>query len=143
MKKQKSKDAQCGQSLVEFAVILPLLLVVLFGMVEFSLVLYDKTMITNATREGARTSVLFRADAAGHYAQFTEAEVRAVVLNYLNNHLVTFGEGTVPTISAPQVGRGQVRTVTVTYNYRFLILPNFLALGNDVNLSSEARMRVE
>ena len=45
---------QNGAALVEFAIVLPVLLMLIFEMIEFSLLLYDKAMITNASREGAR-----------------------------------------------------------------------------------------
>ena len=48
-----------GASLVEFAIILPLLIIVIFGIIEFSILLYDKAVITNAGREGARFGSLF------------------------------------------------------------------------------------
>jgi len=41
-----------GTSLVEFVIILPVLMVILFGIVEFGIILYDKAVITNASREG-------------------------------------------------------------------------------------------
>ena len=45
---------QNGAALVEFAIVLPLLLILIFGIIEFGVMFYDKAMITNATREGAR-----------------------------------------------------------------------------------------
>jgi Flp pilus assembly protein TadG len=47
---------QNGGAAVEFAIILPLLIALLFGIVEFGLLLYNKQIITNASREGARDS---------------------------------------------------------------------------------------
>ena len=47
----KIKD-QDGATVVEFALVLPLLVVFIFGIIEFSLLLYNKAMITNASREG-------------------------------------------------------------------------------------------
>jgi Flp pilus assembly protein TadG len=44
---------QNGGAAVEFAIILPLLIALLFGIVEFGLLLYNKQIITNASREGA------------------------------------------------------------------------------------------
>jgi Flp pilus assembly protein TadG len=44
---------QNGGAVVEFAIILPLLIALLFGIVEFGLLLYNKQIITNASREGA------------------------------------------------------------------------------------------
>ena len=47
---------QRGTSFVEFAMILPLLIILLFGIVEFSIILYDKAVLTNASREGVYPS---------------------------------------------------------------------------------------
>jgi hypothetical protein len=42
-----------GQSLIEFAVVLPFLLVIAFGVIEMSSALYDQHVITRLSREGA------------------------------------------------------------------------------------------
>ena len=42
-----------GQSLIEFALVLPLLLVTVLGVVEISFVLLDQHIVTKLTREGA------------------------------------------------------------------------------------------
>jgi hypothetical protein len=47
-----------GTASVEFALILPLLLLMLFLIIEFSIILYDKAVITNASREGARHGIV-------------------------------------------------------------------------------------
>jgi Flp pilus assembly protein TadG len=51
-------NSQRGAAVVEFAFVLPLLLVILFGIIEFSFLLYDKAMLTNASREGARVGIV-------------------------------------------------------------------------------------
>jgi Flp pilus assembly protein TadG len=43
-----------GQSLVEFAMVLPILTILIFGVIDFSLGLRSYISLTNATREGAR-----------------------------------------------------------------------------------------
>jgi Flp pilus assembly protein TadG len=48
-----------GASLVEFSILAPLFVVLLFGLVEFGLAMYSKGMITNASREGARFGVVY------------------------------------------------------------------------------------
>jgi len=48
-----------GQSLVEFALTLPLLVLLLYGLVEFGFFLYAHVQVTNATREGARAGSLY------------------------------------------------------------------------------------
>lgn len=46
-------NRQRGQSLIEFAMVLPLLILVAFGVVEVSYVLFDQHIVTKLTREGS------------------------------------------------------------------------------------------
>ena len=43
-----------GQVLVEYALVLPVLLLVLFGIIEFGIIVFSHDTIANAAREGAR-----------------------------------------------------------------------------------------
>lgn len=47
-----------GQSLVEMAMVLPLLTFLTFGLVDFGRAYYFQVSVTNAAREGARTAIL-------------------------------------------------------------------------------------
>ena len=49
---------QKGAALVEFAIVVPLLILLATGIGEFGLVLYNKQVITNASREGARAGIV-------------------------------------------------------------------------------------
>ena len=49
-----------AQSLVEFALALPLIAVLLLGLVEFGFLLYGHIQVANATREGARAASLYQ-----------------------------------------------------------------------------------
>ncbi|MGD8892889.1 MAG: pilus assembly protein, partial [Desulfobacterales bacterium] len=60
MKRKILIEDQNGATVVEFAIILPLLIVFLFGIIEFGLLLYNKQVITNASREGARAGLVVR-----------------------------------------------------------------------------------
>jgi Flp pilus assembly protein TadG len=53
-----------GQSLVEFALTLPMLLVVMFMVTEFGRALYQYNVMAQATREGARVAVVSGSGAA-------------------------------------------------------------------------------
>ena len=55
---ERSRFGQRGQALVEFALVLPLLLMVLFIMVDFGVGFARWIAITNATREGARLAAV-------------------------------------------------------------------------------------
>lgn len=63
MKRLFLKD-QRGQALVELALVLPVLLVLFMGTVEFGRIFHSYLVITNASREGARVAVLGGADTA-------------------------------------------------------------------------------
>jgi Flp pilus assembly protein TadG len=121
--------SQRGASAVEFALILPLLLAILFGIIEFSVLMYDKQMITNASREGARHGIVFHADSDGNYAPLTNDAITGVVTNYLQNNLISFDADSFSVSINPTTRvREQPLTVTVNYRYSFLVLPNLQAL---------------
>ena len=48
------RRGELGQSMVEFALVLPLLLVVLVGVVQFALAYHARDVATTAVQEGAR-----------------------------------------------------------------------------------------
>jgi Flp pilus assembly protein TadG len=84
----KFPDSQRGATAVEFAVIFPLLILLLFGMIEFGLYLFNRQVITNACREGARFGVVALP------TRRTNDEIRTTILNYSSQYLVTFGSDT-------------------------------------------------
>ncbi len=52
------RQTEAGQSLVEFSMILPLFLVLLFGLVDFGRAFFTWLLVTNAAREGARVAAV-------------------------------------------------------------------------------------
>jgi Flp pilus assembly pilin Flp len=62
-----------GAAMVEFALVLPLLLLLLFGIIEWSFVFRDSLTVASATRAGART-----ASAMPRNATFADSTARAV-----------------------------------------------------------------
>ena len=114
MSKRKS---QRGASVVEFAILLPILLMLFFGIVDFGLLIYDKQVITNASREGARAGIVQR------IPRMSAADIAGVVDAYAANHLVTFGSRTSPVTTVPSgscAAFGQDLVVSVSYSYNFL-----------------------
>ncbi len=123
---RRPRDDRRGQALVEFAILLPLLLLLLIGIVEFGLLLYNQQVITNASREGARYGIVSRTP------RRSIGEIAAVVTAYSSDHLVTFGAGT-PTTDVqpdPSVLPGPVfgddLRVEVAFPYEFYVLPQFI-----------------
>lgn len=138
-----------GGSLVEFAIIAPLLFVILFGIIEFGIILYDQAVITNASREGARFGIVSRTP------RHTQNEIGDVVVAYCNR-LITFGTSNIPTIkvsstdeSVPPNGVttdfGDDLKVEVDWSYTFLVLPNLpgIGLSNPLQLSASTVMKYE
>jgi Flp pilus assembly protein TadG len=129
-----------GVAAIEFAILLPILLLLIFGIIEFSLFLYDKAVITNASREGARAGIVF-AD-----PRPDDASIAGVVNDYCQDNLITFGSAPGPTTTVIRGGAnaGDSLTVRVTYQYDFLMIPNFIpGLGDGINLVAETIMRLE
>ncbi|TFG69916.1 MAG: pilus assembly protein, partial [Anaerolineales bacterium] len=54
-----------AQGLVEFALLLPVLMLILIGTIEFGRILIIYTSISNAAREGSRYGVVAPADVTG------------------------------------------------------------------------------
>ena len=136
---------QEGSNLVEFALVLPLLLILVMGIVEVGLVIYDKAVITNAAREGARAGIVFRDP------RMQLGEIQTVVQNYANAYLVTFGTTPAPTVewlvedldNNTVQSSGDRLTVTVRYQYDYLMLGNFIPGIGTLNLQSTSVMRYE
>jgi Flp pilus assembly protein TadG len=124
MKKKLRREA--GGAAAEFAIILPLLIFFIFGIVEFGFLLYNKQVLTNASREGARAGIVVQVPKP------TDQDIRDIIANYCNGHLINFN-GASATISATddsniQIDRsdgnlfGDDFIVRVSYTYNFLVL---------------------
>ena len=58
-----------GAAAVEFALVLPLLLILIFGIIDFGRLLNAKITLTEAAREGARATALLGEDAGSARAR--------------------------------------------------------------------------
>jgi len=63
-----------GAELIEFALVFPVLLLVVLGIVDFGFLFQRMEVVTNAAREGARMAVL---------PGYTQADVESRVCNYI------------------------------------------------------------
>ncbi len=138
-----------GVAAVEFALIAPILFVLLFGIIEFGLLLYNREVITESGREGARYGAVCRVDVNTELqVPVPPGEIEAVINNYIARHLITFGNqpNAVIQVNNPITGpTGEPFVeVTVQYNYDFLVLPSFIAgLIPQVDLTTRTVMRIE
>lgn len=112
--RDKSPTQQRGAAVVEFALILPILLGLLVGGIDASLALYDKAVITNASREGARAGIVAR------NPLLSDAQIRQVVNQYALPALVSFGTNPAqPTVLIQKGSLGGDPTLQVTVSYTF------------------------
>ncbi len=131
---------QEGVAAIEFALVLPLLVLLAFGIIEFSLALYDKAVITNASREGARAGIVFRDPAV------TDGEIIGIVNQYCQKRLVTFGSAIQPTTAVIREGSstGDDLTVQVNYQYTFLVIPGLITnMTGGIPMTAQTVMRME
>ena len=102
-----SEERQRGQTLVEFALILPLFLLMFFAMVDFGRGFYTWLLVTNAAREGARVAA-------------TQQDLNAIqtrindALGGLDSSQLTI------TIDNAQGARGQAVEVDLSYDFEFV-----------------------
>lgn len=135
--------SQKGAAAVEFAIVLPLLVLLVFGIIEFSVYLFNKSVITNATREGARQGIVFRVDSDGNYTPLDDTEIKQVIFDYAQQHLIYFGVIKPDITNYTQINpttrtRGQDLTVAVVdYPYENLYIPITSKMGATVTMRME------
>jgi Flp pilus assembly protein TadG len=127
-----------GVAAVEFAILLPILMVIVFGIIEFSLALYNREVITNASREGARAGIV---QAVPRPAI---TDIQSVVNTYLTNAISTAGAATVSVPSGSCGAFGNDLTVQVDFPYSFQVLPGLITgFVGDITLSAITTMKCE
>ena len=117
-----------GQELVEYALLLPLLLLLLVGIIEFSIIIFSYDTIANAAREGARVAIIPAA---------SDAEVMAAVLDRALALNLTSDEVTIT--------RGHVVRVEVAHPVNLMTGPLIEAAGgrSTLLLRTAATMMIE
>lgn len=133
---------ESGAELIEFALVLPLLLLLIAGLVDFGLMLQRYEVVTNAAREGARLWTL---------PGYSFADVQARVADYVSAGGLTQTPTTTGAPYAIPAGAGNpplsgIR-VTVTYPHTFVFLGPVAALFGgsfgQVTLRAVSTMRLE
>ena len=98
--RQPPDAASRGQAMVEFALVLPLFLVVLVGILDFSRMFFTFISMTNATRETARTAAIPRMSDAEVIAAFNNLMVYMAPPEEIGVNQVTFAFVTRDNLSA-------------------------------------------
>ncbi len=126
--------------MVEMVIVLPLLLMMLFAIMEFGVLFGRWQTVTNAAREGARTAVVFRTDCD---VDAVRAEVKDVVKNYSSSIGITLTDTDID-VNGVCGTNDTSSTVRVTLPYTFTVLPGFASSVNPtIDLVGNSVMRNE
>jgi hypothetical protein len=122
---------QDGQTMVEFALVLPILCVILFAVIQFGVLYNNYVTLTDATRVGARKAAVSRLAADPVAATVAKVESAAAGLDPDDLDV---------SVSATAWEHGEDVTVAATYPYEINLLGFVVASGD---LRSETTERVE
>jgi Flp pilus assembly protein TadG len=137
---QSSRKYRQGTAVAEFAVVAPVFILLVFGMIEFGRAVMVQQVLVNASREGARQAVL---DGT------TVSEVDSRIQFYLNSANINGADTTYSvngtTVSDPTAAAGFGDAVTVTIsvpfdNVSYLPVPQYIG---GTNLTASSVMRRE
>ena len=133
---------RAGTSIVEMALVLPLLLILIFAIGEFGVAFTQWQTLTNAAREGARVGVLFRGPSCN--AGTVAGEIQQTVDDYVEASGLTTGDVSLtPAPSGVCGGSGTPLTVSARVPYEFQMLPGLAGLQPQITLGATSVMRNE
>jgi Flp pilus assembly protein TadG len=122
-----------GQSLVELALLLPILLLLVLGILDFGRSYYYYVSITNAAREGARYATL---NPSGNVATHVSQELGPDI---------AINSGDVQVVKSSTPGQPDQVKVTVAYHFELVagvFWSTVLGWSNPMTISSSASMPV-
>ena len=121
-----------GAAIVEFAVVLPLLLTILFGIIEYGWVFMVRQTLQSAAREGCRLAVLQSVD-----EPYTE------VTNRINDVMVPTGLTTYDIVMTHSTAESPLETITVSIPYTDVSLMGGFFGEHNFDIAGACSMRKE
>ncbi|MEX2471537.1 MAG: TadE/TadG family type IV pilus assembly protein [Gemmatimonadota bacterium] len=131
-------QSQSGQALTEFALVVPVLLLMILGLAEFSRAWNTKQVLTDAAREALRSSVVANPD-------FTYASMRSLVDQALVRAALDPAKADVA-VDGWKAGTGTPARIRIDYLYEFGFLGPFVGWatgGRSLALTTSFVMRNE
>jgi Flp pilus assembly protein TadG len=139
MRRLRHRPHGRGQTLVEFALILPIFILLLVGIFDFGRAIYAYNTISNASREGMRLAIVDQ----NMTAIENEAVAHATSLGIGAGQVdVEFRSPDLSTTCASPYEVGCVAVVTVRYQYQAAtpIIGNLVGI---INMESKSRQGIE
>ena len=131
------KKNEDGQAMVEFALILPVFLLILCGIIDFGWLFYNQLSLNNACREGARYAVVNTAD---------DASTQAIINHIENTTTTVFANDGVDIkieYSSPADPTAGDITVSMEAEISFFTPVLSTVLGKEKTITSTVIMKVE
>ena len=147
MRGHRPGTRQRGAAALEFALVAPVLILMILGMIDFGMVMNAQALVANSARDAARVASL----------NGTEANARSTALKSASS----LG-GTAPTVTVQcftdiaattactgssydtAKAAGYIVRVTVSYTYNWITpLPSWVGMGSTSTISKMAYMRIE
>ena len=132
------KRLQRGGVAVEIALVIPVLLVIVIGFIEFSRAVWALNTLEYAVQEGLRFAIVRSSE---HRTADEEATLETAVTGEVENSLIGIALSDVTVdVDIPNSKPGSTVTVTATYQFNFLapLLPS--GAINLVNLRTTSQM---
>ena len=121
-----------GQSLVETALVLPIIILILTAIIDFGFVFNNYLIVSSASREGARSAVV----------GYNDTEIRQIISSItstLDSTKLTIS------ISPSQASRDPGDEVTITVEYKNSLMTPVISsiLPNPLEIKGKTVMRME
>ena len=126
----RKKNNQDGQALVEFAIVLPLLVLLVFGMIQFGILYKNQLALTDSVRVGARQAAVSR----------EAADPTAAAVSAVRNAAADLEQSDLNISVTSSWVQGEDVTVLATYPYDISLFGFVVKSGS---LTSETTERVE
>jgi Flp pilus assembly protein TadG len=129
-----------GQSAIEFAFAVPILVAVVFGFMQLCMIFYTRNLISECAREGSRYAILHGATCKTSSGSSCEAAVSDIQSYITGNKLPNIGGGTMQIAVTYPDGNDQPNSrVTVTITYAYALKAPFIP-SQFINLKSSSTM---
>jgi Flp pilus assembly protein TadG len=152
LRSTQSGNRRLAKSLVEFAIVAPVFLLIIMGILEYARLLFFMQLMNNAAREGARYTVannttVTTAQIQTYVDQYLAGQASTQLTNYnLNTSITVYkadpntGQNTGMTWQS--AGWGDMIGVSITGNYQ-PITPGMLSLTGNLAITSTCVMTNE
>jgi Flp pilus assembly protein TadG len=127
-----------GQALVEFAVLVPVLMLLLVGVIEVGSWFWTDIDLTSGTREGGRLLAASKNDASA--IQDVEARLVQNINSEIDATKLRYSFNPAPASSTPLWASGTTVTLTVTYPDELSVLG---ISASDPNMTTSAQVRIQ